>query len=317
MSNRPKNIFGFLPKEIKMLQKSLVAIFIGIFLSVAWDGFSLASGSAGDDRKYHRIVSMSPGVTETLFALGLGAAVVGVTRYCDYPPEVRTRARVGGFYDPNYEAIVSLKPDLVVLVASNRSLSENLEKLDIKTLVVENDRIEDICRSIETIGRFCGAVPAADRLLAKIRQRMDAVKTNTVGLPRPGVMISVDRSTGTTFFNEVYVAGKNNFYDELIALAGGINVCGAQNIRYPVLSAEGIIRLNPEVIIDIMSDYEKRGLKIADIRDEWNRFCSVSAVKNRRVYVFGEHFTAIPGPRFVLTLEALAKVLHPEVAWEK
>ena len=302
------------------MKKIKIHIFVILLSAVLFaEGIGAVETPAADDSasRYRRIISMSPGVTETLFALGLGDSVVGVTRYCDYPPEVKTRTRIGGFYDPNYEVIVSLRPDLVVLTASRENIQKNLEKLGVKTLVVENDRIEDICRSIETIGRFCGAVPAADRLLTKIHKRIDLVKMKTSGLSRPRVMISVDRSTGTQLFSEVYVAGKNNFYDELIDLAGGTNVCQTRNIRYPVFSAEAIIRLNPQVIIDIMSDYKKRGLKIADIRDDWNRFSSVSAVRNRRVYVFGDHFTAIPGPRFVLTLEALAKVLHPEAVWEK
>ena len=157
---------------------------------------------------------------------------------------------------------------------------------------------------------------SASEMLKNIRKRIRVVKSITSDLPKPKVLLSVDRNAGTQLFSEVYVAGKNIFYDKLITLAGGKNICNTRNIRYPVLSGEGIIRLNPDVIIDIVPDYKEKGLEIKNIIDEWNRFPSVEAVINKRVYVFGDNFTAIPGPRFILTLEALAKTIHPEVQWK-
>ena len=266
---------------------------------------------------YNRIISMSPGVTETLFALGLGDNVVGITRYCTYPPETEKITKVGGFYDPSYETIVSLKPDLVILLTSHKTLKKNLEKLGLKILIVKNNKVEDILCSITTIGNFCGVEKKAAQLLENINKRIRVIKNITAPLSKPKVLISVDRNAGTQLFNEVYVAGKNIFYDKLITLAGGKNVCNTRNIRYPVLSGEGIIRLNPDVIIDIVPDYKDKGLKIKNIINEWNRFPSVEAVKNKRVHVFGNHYTAIPGPRFILTLETLAKTLHPEVQWKQ
>lgn len=266
---------------------------------------------------YNRIISMSPGVTETLFALGLGDKVVGITRYCTYPPETEEITKVGGFYDPSYETIVSLKPDLVILLTSHKTIEKNLKKLGLKILIVKNNKIEDILDSITAIGNFCGVEKKAKELLENIKKRIRTIKSITAPLSKPKVLLSVDRNTGTQLFNEVYVAGKNIFYDKLITLAGGKNVCNTRNIRYPILSGEGIIRLNPDVIIDIVPDYKEKGLEIKNIIDEWNRFPSVEAVKNKRVYVFGNHYTAIPGPRFILTLEALAKTIHPEVQWKQ
>ena len=263
-----------------------------------------------------RIISMSPGVTETLFALGLGDNVVGITRYCVYPPETEEIIKIGGFYDPSYETIVSLKPDLVILLTSHKTIQKNLEKLGLKVLIVKNNTIDDILDSITAIGNFCGAEKKASEMLENIKKRIRVIKSITSDLPKPKVMLSVDRNAGTQLFSEVYVAGKNIFYDRLITLAGGKNVCSTRNIRYPILSGEGIIRLNPDVIIDIVPDYKEKGLKLKNIIDEWNRFSSVEAVKNKRVYVFGDHYTAIPGPRFILTLETLAKTIHPEVQWK-
>jgi len=303
----PKKKYGFLLKTLLILQ---IFLFWGILIK---DSTEAQKPSVSH---YKRIISMSPGVTETLFALGLGDNVVGITRYCTYPIETAKITKVGGFYDPSYETIVSLKPDLVILLASHKAIQKNLEKLGLKIMIVENDKIEDIFNSIRTIGNFCGAEEKASEMLENIKKRIRVIKNITVRLSKPKIMLSVDRNAGTQLFSEVYVAGKNIFYDKLITLAGGENICSTRNIRYPVISGEGIIRLNPDVIIDIIPDYKKKGLKLKNIIDEWNRFPSIEAVKNKRVYVFGDNFTAIPGPRFILTLETLAKTIHPEVQWK-
>jgi len=302
-----KKKYGLLLKTFLILQ---IVFFWGIYVK---DSTAAQNPS---DKNYKRIISMSPGVTETLFALGLGDNVVGITRYCTYPPKTEKITKIGGFYDPSYETILSLKPDLVILLVSHKTIQKNLEKLGLKILIVENDKIEDIFNSIRIIGNFCGAKKNASELLENIKKRIRVIKNITAHLSKPKIMLSVDRNAGTQLFSEVYVAGKNIFYDKLISLAGGENICSTRNIRYPVISGEGIIRLNPDVIIDIIPDYKKKGLKLKNIIDEWNRFPSIEAVKNKRVYVFGDNFTAIPGPRFILTLETLAKTIHPEVQWK-
>lgn len=301
-------------KKYSLLLKTLLILQVVLLWNIQEKDSTAAQKQSGSYPE--RIISMSPGVTETLFALGLGDNVVGITRYCTYPPEIEKISKVGGFYDPSYETIVSLKPDLVILLTSHKSIEKNLEKLGLKILTVQNNEIEDILDSITTIGNFCGTEKKAAELIKNIKKRIRIIKNITSDLSRPKVLISVDRNAGTQLFNEVYVAGKNIFYDRLITLAGGKNVCDSRNIRYPVLSGEGIIRLNPDVIIDIVPDYREKGLEIKNIIAEWDSFSSIEAVKNKRVYVFDNPYTAIPGPRFILTLEALAKTLHPEVKWK-
>ncbi len=259
-----------------------------------------------------RIVSLAPSVTETLFALGVGERVAGVTKFCVYPPEARKKPNVGGFLDPNYEAIVALKPDLVVLLPSHGQSQAYLEGLGLRVFTVKNEPVEEIFRTIATLGEVCGASKTADSLAASLRERMRVVGERTRNLPRTRVLVSAGRTAGAGTPGSVYAAGPGTYYDELIVLAGGENAYRGKPIPYPELKAEAIIRLDPEVIVDLVPELESRGLTAEKVRGDWAALPEVSAVKNGRVHVLSNDYTTVPGPRFILLLEDLARILHPE-----
>lgn len=261
-----------------------------------------------------RIVSLAPSVTETLYAIGAGNRVAGVTKFCVYPPEARNKPNVGGFLDPNYEAIVALKPDLVVLLPSHGQSKKYLEGLDLRVLTVKNEPVEEIFRTIATLGETCGVSEAADSLVASLRARMRAVGDRTRNLPKTRVLVSAGRTVGTGAPGAVFAAGPGTYYDELIALAGGENAYRGKTIPYPELSAEAIIRLDPEVIVDLVPELESRGLTAEKVRADWSALPEVRAVKNGRVHVLSGSYTTVPGPRFILLLEELARILHPEAS---
>jgi iron complex transport system substrate-binding protein len=264
---------------------------------------------------FERIVSMSPSVTEILFALGLGDRVKGVTDFCDYPAEALEKNRIGGYFNPNYEAIVGLEPDLVILLEEHQEPRKYLGAFDVEILVVNHQHIDGILDSITAIGRVCNARDRAASLTEEIAQRIEAVKEKTRDLPRPKTMISVDRPLGTGAVKEVYVAGQEGFYDPMIQWAGGVNAYQGKAVKFPLLSPEGILSLNPDVIIDISAETETRDLDADVILADWNSIPHIEAVKQGRIYIFGENYAGIPGPRFVLILERIAKALHPEVEW--
>ena len=265
---------------------------------------------------YHRIVSLSPGITETLFALGAGDRVVGVTRFCRYPPEARQKADVGGFLDPNYEAIVALKPDIVILLAVQEDVVRYLRELRIPYATVRNERIRDILDAVVTVGKVSGAEARARELVDDISGRMEKIARKTEKAGRPRVLVSIGRSPGSGSLDEVYAAGRNTFYDELIACAGGANAYKGFDIPYPALSAEGLMALNPAIVIDLVPDLDKRGLTEADVRRDWEKLTGIDAVKNGRVHVISADYAVIPGPRFILFLEDLARIFHPELFGE-
>lgn len=262
---------------------------------------------------YHRIISLSPNITEILFELGLEEKIVGVTNFCNYPDAAKQKSKIGGYLDPNYEAIVLLKPDIVIILPEQENVKKYLFELGIKSFTVNNKTIADILSAIESIGRLCDVQQRTNELLENIQSRMQSISNKTRQLKKPSVLISIDRTIGSGVLSDVYAAGQKTHYDELITLAGGTNVLGKSKITYPVLTAEGIIYLNPEIIFDVVVDFKKQGLSENKIKSDWDCVGGVTAVKNKRIYVLGESYTVIPGPRFILLLEEMARIIHPEV----
>jgi iron complex transport system substrate-binding protein len=302
----------------------IVACFAISFLAkMALDGkgVTVLQSSSGEDlpqRKRtscERIVSLAPSITENLYALGMMDRVVGVTRYCDYPPEARTKPEIGGYYDPNYEAIVALDPDLIIMLIEDEDPRKQLSNLGFNVLNVDHRNIPGILQSIESIGEVCGALEKAKSITADLRARMEQIEEKTAGLPPPRVMVSVGRNLGTGTLEDVYISGKEGFYNEMIERLGGINAYPG-TVAFPVVSTEGIIQMNPDIIIDMVPDMEEQGWDETQILKEWAVLSHVKAVKNHRVYVFGEDYAAIPGPRFISIMGKMARVMYPEANWE-
>jgi iron complex transport system substrate-binding protein len=264
-----------------------------------------------------RIVSRAPSITEILFALDLEDSVVGVTRFCDYPPAARKLPRTGGFVDPTFEAIVGLQPDLAILLDSgDREADEQrLEALGIDRLVVSNKSVDGILEAITMIGQRCGAVGVAEELVEELQARMAEVRARTAGRPRPRVLVAIGGHTGSRDFSEVYVAGRESFYEEIVDLAGGENACCQGRAQFPMMTIEGILHLDPDVVVDLVPDLQKRGWDGEAIRRDWLEMFGDSSERERRVFVFGQDFVVRPGPRFILLVEELARRLHPDSEW--
>jgi len=271
------------------------------------------AASPVQEKAYRRIVSLSPSITESLFALGLGDRVVGVTSFCDYPPEALAKSKVGGYYDLNYEAIVALEPDLVVCLPEHEGRLADLDRLNLPHLTVDHRRVEAILESLATLGRVCGASERARELVQGIRGRIAAVDSRVIDGARPRVLLSVGRNTGSAAIDDVYIAGRGGFYDEMIVLAGGINAY-QDTLAFPVVTGEGLLRLQPDVIIDMVPDVQEKGLSEADVLKQWSVLADLPAVRQGRVFLFTEDFVVVPGPRFIRILEKMAAAIHPEGA---
>ena len=144
---------------------------------------------------------------------------------------------------------------------------------------------------------------------------MERIRSKTRGLPSPRVMVSIGRNMGSGTLNDVYISGKEGFYDEMLELLGAVNAYEG-GVAFPVVSGEGIIRMNPEVIIDMVPDMEQNDWDPETVYGEWNVLSRVDAVKNRRVYVFGEDYVVVPGPRFISIMEKMARAIYPDADWE-
>ncbi len=267
-----------------------------------------------------RIVSMAPSITETLYALGAGDRLVGVTRDCVFPPEVekvKRQGNVGGYYDPNFEAIFALRPDLVVLLEEQSSWLPSFENLNIKTLVVRHKTTDGIIESFGAIGLACGKGAEGRRMRRDFQNRVERIRAKTRPLSRPRVLFVVDRTYGCGQLADIYVAADDGYIDAMIRWAGGQNVYRQRGVRYPVVSAEGILWLNPEVIVDLVPPDTLRRLGRRAILDDWKTLKGVRAVENDRVLIPDRDYAYVPGPRFLELAEYLARAIHPEMKWER
>jgi iron complex transport system substrate-binding protein len=176
----------------------IAAFIVGIFLAV--------------------IVSLAPSLTETLFALGLGERVVGVTRYCAHPPEVAELQKVGGHLDPNFEAIVSLEPDLVVVIPSSSENRRRLESLGIKVLEVDQHDVQAVLESVEVVAEACGVPDRGANLRAEIDRRLAAIRSVVEHAARPRAVVVVGHQAGDGTVRSVWAAGPDTFYDGVMQL---------------------------------------------------------------------------------------------------
>jgi len=260
-----------------------------------------------------RIVSLSPSITETLFALGLGERVVGVTRFCDFPQEALLKSRIGGYTDINEEAIVALQPDLVVALEAHTQTRRTLEYMGIRTLVVEHQRVEDVLEAIRAIGEACGVSIRAQEITTKIRKRMADIQQRCANRPQPRVLIALGRGMGSDAIDRLVISGSDGFYHDLVQLAGGTNVYKGKTIGLPAVSAEAVVRLDPDIIIEIVPDRETDGYDPDELVRAWRSLPGLNAAR-RRIHILGGDHTVIPGPRLIQVLEDLARWIHPD-AW--
>lgn len=297
----------------------ILAGFVGLVFAASIIAKALVSSDpapvGADARVPSRIVSLAPSITEILFALSVGDRVVGVTRFCDHPGEALTRTKVGGYYDPSYEAIVGLRADLVILLPEHEKPRAYLAGLGIETLTVGNTTTDAILDAIAAVGRRSGAEPKAGEIVADIRARLARVAERTRELPPSRVLISVGRSMGSGALKDVYFAGEGTLYDEAITLAGGANACRGGGVKYPKLTAEGVLLLDPDVIVDLFADIKASGRSEDEVRADWRSIPGARAVAAGRVHILTEVYAVRPGPRFISLVEDLARILHPEADW--
>jgi len=283
----------------KLLQRSFViAIFIIITTSYSFS-----------DNKPQRIVSLSPNLTQVIYALGYMDQVVGVTIYDDYPPQVIDLPKIGGWINPNYEAILALKPDLVVLMKDQDiSFGDKLRTLGLKTFIAKsNDSIKDIIQAISDLGEILGESEEAKKLTLGIQSDLNEIEQKTKNTKKKSVMIVVGRNPGT--LEDIYVIGRNNYIDELITLAGGENV--VENERNALkITKEAIFTFNPDVIIEINHQQIDREAEILAI---WNTLKQVEAVKNNQVHILSSKVLLHPSQRIVDGAQTLTEILHPEI----
>jgi iron complex transport system substrate-binding protein len=258
-----------------------------------------------------RIVSMAPNLTEILFSLGLDENIVGVTQDSDYPPAAAQKRTVGTFWQPNIEAVIALKPDLVVALdlQQQRSLAGRLTRMGYKCLTLDISTVEDLFAAISTVAAATNKSQQAERVLGSIKAKMVVIRDKTRGRDKVRVLWVVQREP-------LRVAGRNTFVNEMIELAGGENAIGQTLHVYPPIGGEQVIASAPQVIIEPTmggDDVQEQHEQAASL---WKRYTTVPAVADGRVYVINGDLVSRLSPRLGDGIETIAKCLHPEVFGE-
>ena len=263
--------------------------------------------AAGATAEPMRIVSLAPSVTETIFALGLGDRLVGVSVYCDYPPEAERIDRVGTFLTPNVEAIVAKRPDVIMAVPSpgNQGSVQALRRLGLKVVLVDPNTVAQIKASLVTIGRELNHEAAARALVARIDAQIASVHARLDDVPARTVLMVVGQTP-------LIAVGTGTFQDELIRMAHGNNLAAAAGGSWPRLSIEFAIAAAPEVIIDTSMGNEEQ-VGAAPAMAFWQRFPTIPAVRDGHVYGYKAYQVLRPGPRIGEAFEAIARFIHPEL----
>lgn len=267
--------------------------------------FSCSENTKKKEGKIEKIVSMAPSITETLFALNQGEKVVAVTSYCDYPEQVKDLPKIGGLFDTSIEQIYSVKPDLTIHLPSQQKTADSLQKMGINTYSISQNSFEDIRESIQNLGKKLNCEQKADQLLNSLK--IESVKP---AAKVPKVLIVISRDMVTSEVSDAYVASENTWYGDLIKMAGGESAVKGK-IPYPSFSKEGIIEVNPDIIIEIIPQADKQKITVDKIRSIWtNSLPELNAVKTNQIYMIKGLHAVRPGPRYPQLFEEFKKVIQ-------
>lgn len=303
--------------------KKVLLLLIGLSLFLLWGcaggnkdadsdaPFAVVTDQAGREVTVQkvpaRIVSLSPSNTEIVFALELADAVVGVTDYCNYPPEVEAKARVGGFSTPNLELILELEADLVLAGSLHEELIPRLEEMGVPVLVLAPASLADVYASLMLVAEVTGSTERGEFLVADMKERVGRVQA---------VLGSLSEDEKVAVYYEVYSdplmsAGAGTLISEIITLAGGRNIFADVAEQYPKVSAEIVVERQPQVIL--FPDYHGSAEIMAEQMTERPGWESIPALRENRAYAVHDDAFGRPGPRVVDAIEQAARLFYPEL----
>jgi len=259
-----------------------------------------------------RIVSLIPAATEMLFAVGAGSRVVAVSSYDRYPPEVTRLPTVGALIDPNVERILSLKPDLVVIYASQTDLKQQLARAGIAVFEYRHAGLADVTETIRALGGRTGNGSQANAAADRIERDLADIRSKVRSLPKPRTLLVFGREPAS--LRRLYASGGVGFLNDMLETAGGVNVFAGVKLQSVQASTEQVLAARPDVILETRASNEsfpigQRGAEL----DAWKTLASVPAVKNGRIAFLSDDRIVVPGPRVAEGTLLIAKALHPDV----
>lgn len=265
--------------------------------------------SKAQPNKPQRIVSLAPNLTEILFALGLDDKIVGVTLDSDYPPAAQQKTKVGTFWQPDTEAVIAAKPDLVVAlqIEQQKRVADSLNRLGYRVLALKIEKFEELFTATQKIGTATGCKQRDDELIENVSGRLNYLKSKYSSTNKPKVLWVIQTEP-------LRVAGRNTFINELIELLGGENAIGPTIQRYPPIGTEQLLACNVEVIIQSAMGKTDIGQQQQQAEVFWSKWASLPAVKNNKIYVVNSDTVLRLGPRLPQGVEMVSRCLHPDTS---
>ncbi len=244
-----------------------------------------------------RIVALSPSVNEILFALGAGDRVIANTEYCNYPKEARTKPKVGGYFSPSVEKIVALKPTMVIMQENNLPLAEGFRRLGIQVEVVRIDTYPSIRHAILRIGNIVGNEAKGREIVEGLDRKMASLR----GIVKNRKVLMVF-GHNTDLSRPLYVSGQNLYFDDIIRASGNVNALQSSRRGQPVVNAEQIIGMNPDIIVLLAPNTKTLGLTKKELIAPWKKL-PINAVRHGRIYVADGEYSNNPSHRLGLFLD--------------
>lgn len=256
-----------------------------------------------------RVISIIPSTTEMLFAMGAGNRVIAIGTYDRYPREAQQLPRVGALIDPNVEQILQMRPDLVVLYATQTELKRRLDRASIPYYSYVHQGLPDVTETIRTLGLRVGVGASADALASRIEQQLADIRRRIGSARRPKTLLIIGRDPGS--LRNLSASGGEGFLHDMIESAGGADVLGDIHRQSVMITTEMVLARAPEIILELQYESDP---KSASDTAAWNRLSAVPAVRNHRVILLSGDET-VPGPRVAQAVRKIATVLHPEIKW--
>src|SRR5262249_7172161 len=254
----------------------------------------------------HRIVSVAPSITEILFALGAGDQVVGVTTYCNYPEAAKAKPKIGGYTTPSLEAILALRPDLVIMMKNRPDVAQKLRQAAIDVTELQPENLAGLYESIRTIAEKIGVTARGESLVQSIEGQLREISPQKGG-PKPTVLFIVGRTPGAV--SDLIAVGRGSYINELIGLAGAENVFRDAVVPYPKVNMEEVIRRNPDVIIDMGHNEMVTEKQKEAVKQLWKKFPFLRAVQRDAVFPISADYFVTPGPRVGLAVRDIRRMV--------
>ncbi len=279
-------------------KKILIVI---LFLFFSWNSNVFAKDA-------QRVISLSPSITEVLFAIGAGDQVVAVTDFCTYPKEAVKKPKVGGMLNSSAESIIALKPNLIVFQPGKSNIKQLTKKLNSEYIEASFQDLKSIYQSIQDIGNAVGKAKEAKKLIGDIKSKLHSYQERLKNVKPKSTLLILGDSQDP--LRDLYAVGKRTFLDELLTLSGGENVLSETLSQYPKISREYIISRSPEVVIIAGPNSDVTEKEFSSNLNAWRILGSVRAVKNKNIHMINEDYILIPGPRLVNIVDRFYQALH-------